>query len=295
VNLCKDFNAVTNDVIGSTAFGQSFNSVSLPDRHPLVRHTAAVLEGIIYYILIPPSYKYWRWFPVAKSIDFVRTFVSDVIRQRKDLIKEKGIDAAPQDILQNLVMAEDAESGTRLNEEEVLSESLTLLVAGADTTSHTLSWTCYLLARNPQYIPLLLAELATVTLENNRFSHNQLKNLPLLNAIISEGLRLFPVAGTALLRKVGPNGFVVPFNGSDVVLAEGTELVIPIWTLHRSPAIWQRAEEFWPERWFVDDLSAPVKKTEAAAGPGVCRRDSFFPFSEGSRDCIGKVGLSSLN
>ncbi|KAI9009255.1 cytochrome P450 [Hyaloraphidium curvatum] len=273
VELCSSFNAVTNDVIGATAFGQSFESVR-SSGHPFLKQSARILRLFILWAVFPIT----RGWLGMDTVRYVKEFVGAVISERKELLA-RNPEAAPKDILQNLVLAEDAESGTRLNEEEITSEALTLLIAGADTTAYTVSWSLYLLATHPQYLESLRAELSSACKDGN-FSHEVLKNLPLLNGVISEALRLYPVAA-GLTRQVGAEGFPIEHEGKTIVLPPGTEVVLGFWTMNHDPAIWKEASEFRPERWSFEGK-------EEGDGPRWCRRDAFFPFSEGSRDCIGK-------
>lgn len=270
INALQSFGAIANDVIGLTAFGQSFDSVKLEKEHPFVHHTGRILMSTLLWILFPFTKVRHPLLPATKSLDFVRDFVDRVISERKQLIAQDP-SSVPQDILQNLISAQDPDSGKGFTDAEVLAESITLLIAGADTTSTTISWTLYLLSQSPEYIPKLRAELATVP----SLTHADLKNLPLLNGILSEGLRLFNVAG-GISRTPGPSGFAITLAGRRIVIPEGTEIIIPFWTLHRDPGLWERANEFWPERWFDSD----DKEKE---GPRRVRRDAWFPFSEGTR------------
>ena len=180
-----------------------------------------------------------------------------------------------------MINAEDSETGAKLNTEQVAAEALTLLVAGADTTSTTTSWTVLLLHENPKYVGLLREELKTIPKENGQFPHAALKNLPLLNGIIYEGLRLFNVAG-GVSREAPLGGLTFEYKGQQIAVPAGTEVVLPFWTLHHDEKLWTRAHDFWPERWNEEE------NEEGPVGPRPCRRDAFFGFSAGTRDCIGK-------
>lgn len=107
-------------------------------------------------------------------------------------------------------------------------------------------------------------------------THSNLKNLPLLNGIIYEGLRLYSIV-PGLTRCVPTGGFAVEHEGQKIVIPEGTWVNVATRPAHCDPNVWQRANEFWPERWIGDHDS------DEKGGPSRVRKDAFFPFSEGSR------------
>jgi cytochrome P450 len=101
-------------------------------------------------------------------------------------------------------------------------------------------------------------------------SFDDLKSLPYLNAVIDETLRLRPVAGKGLERQLPADvvlgGYAIPKN---------TNINCFLWGSHMSDKYWYKPHEFMPERW-LDGAEHPAD------------HDAYFPFSIGSRNCIGK-------
>lgn len=108
--------------------------------------------------------------------------------------------------------------------------------------------------------------------------YQQALELPYLQAVIKEAIRLHPGVGVPLER-------VVPDGGAELCsqyLPAGTEVGINAWVVHRDEGVWGRdAHEFRPERW-IDAEPEQLKKMEHC----------FFSFGGGARTCIGM--LSSI-
>ncbi|CAG8823793.1 14198_t:CDS:1, partial [Racocetra fulgida] len=100
-------------------------------------------------------------------------------------------------------------------------------------------------------------------------THETLKSLKYLNAIIDETLRLFPITLTGIMRQTTCDTII-----SNYLIPKDTIVAASIWKLHRSKQIWgQDVDEFVPERWF--NLDSKI------------RNDAYYPFGSGSRLCIG--------
>ncbi|KAI9020328.1 cytochrome P450 [Hyaloraphidium curvatum] len=278
LNVVSLMNAAASDVIGATAFGQSFRSVDSSELHPFLKAMDEWFKSLMMWFADPSLFQNWRSLPTAPSIEFIPKFTADIVSERQRLTAEDPA-AAPKDILQNLITAKDKESGATLNFDEIVTESSLMLGAGGDTTAMTMSWVIYFLAKNPEYIPKLRAELAALPLQDGLFRHTDLKALPLLNGMINETLRLHPL-NVGVPRMAPPGGFTFERDGRSVTIPENTVIIVNTWTMHRSPQLWKRARDWWPERW--------QEAEEAGPGPRTVYKDAFFPFSMGSRDCVGK-------
>ena len=165
-------------------------------------------------------------------------------RERPDL-------AEREDMLSMLMQAE-FEDGSRMEDQELRDQLMTLLLAGHETTATALAWTFDLLLRHPAVLGRLRDSLAAGEEDY-------------LRATISEALRLRPViplAGRRLSKELVADGLTLP-EGSDVTPA--------IWLTHTRPDIYPEPFAFKPER-FLED------------GPDTY---SWIPFGGGVRRCIG--------
>ncbi|KAG5261529.1 hypothetical protein AALO_G00285290 [Alosa alosa] len=156
-----------------------------------------------------------------------------------------------------------------MNKEEIIANMTEMLLAGVDTTSFTLSWATYLLARHPQ-IQQQIYEEVTQTLGGKAPTANDVPNLPLIRGLVKETLRLFPVLpgnGRITQDDLIVGGYFLP---------KGTQLALCHFSTSMSEENFPGAEEFRPDRWIRKDQSDRV--------------DNFgsIPFGYGIRSCVGR-------
>ena len=144
------------------------------------------------------------------------------------------------------------ESGQPMSDEEMRDELLTLLVAGHETTATSLAWAVERLARHPEKLERLRAEV-----EEGRDEY--------LTATIQETLRLRPVISIVLRKLTEP----VEIGGYE--LPAGVSVAPCVYLAHRNPEIYPEPERFLPER-FLDNP------------PGTY---TWIPFGGGVRRCLG--------
>jgi len=204
----------------------------------------------------------------ARNLQLVQTFKSfrglvlEVIAQRRSRNR------FAEDILGMLLGARDRQTGRAMPDGQLVSEILTLIVAGHETTASTLNWTWYLLSQNPAAEEKLTAELAALTAEGfpgigdlHKFVHT--------GHVLEEVLRLYP-AGWLMTRRALNDDQL-----GDYFLPAGAEVYISPYLIQRNPALWDRPDSFDPDRFD----SALVRER--------CPL-SMLPFSAGPRKCIGE-------
>jgi cytochrome P450 len=174
--------------------------------------------------------------------------------------RASGADAG--DALSMLLQAHD-EDGARLTDEELVGETATLFVAGHITTASALSWALFLLAQHPRVMHDLLDELGG--LRGDAPTIEQLHQLPLLDGVIKETLRLLPPLPFNLRIAQAP------FQLGPYELLKGTNVVWSAAVTHRIPALYPQPQRFMPERWRMLDPS-PYE---------------YIPFGGGPRRCLG--------
>ncbi|KAL5499106.1 hypothetical protein ACEPAH_1624 [Sanghuangporus vaninii] len=178
------------------------------------------------------------------------------------------------DLLGKLQQGRD-EQGRPMGVKELTTQALSFLIAGSDSVSNSLCAITYYLAANPLARAKLQKELDEAlgvdSSEDPVTTFARVKNLPYLEAVINEAMRVHSTAGLGLPRVVPESGLTV----CGKTFPEGTVLSTPMYTVHRDPDVWGvDADVFRPERWFELD---PVKLQK-----------SFHPFSFGPRACVGR-------
>jgi cytochrome P450 len=146
---------------------------------------------------------------------------------------------------------------------------MTLLFAGHDTTTSTVSFLFHELLHHPEWIARLRAEqdaaLASGPITAQRLMAGELAALEM---VLDEVLRLYPPAW------VGPRRAVDAFTVCGQDVPAGAPVLYCSWASHRLPDVWESPDEFRPERWTEE-----FKKS--------LPRGAYVPFGGGSRSCIG--------
>jgi enediyne biosynthesis protein E7 len=171
------------------------------------------------------------------------------------------------DVISLLLRAHRDEPDGKSGHRKLNDELVTILLAGHETTASTLSWTSYLLSRNPRVARILRAEAAEV-LRDGIPDHEALARLPYTTMVIQEAMRLYPPVWGLPRKAVGPDevgGYRVP-AGADVMICP--------YTLHRHSGFWDDPGEFRPERF-------------DSAAVGHAHRYAYIPFGAGPRVCVG--------
>ena len=209
-----------------------------------------------------PTGFYRRKRAAMKTLD---DFVWKIIRERRAEGRDHG------DLLSMLLAAVDEDGdGGRLNDRQVRNESMTLMLAGHDTTAAALDWVWYCIARDPQVAGACQAEIDSV-LDGADPTSTDVPRLKYLEATIKEALRIYPPAIGVFLRRATEEtsigGYPIP-AGSLVGLSS--------FVTHRDPRWFPDPERFDPHRFL------PPNVDQIPAG-------AYFPFGMGPRVCIGQA------
>jgi cytochrome P450 len=209
-----------------------------------------------------------RAVPGTPYARFVRT--SHALHARLlELIRHKRTLPEGRDVLSMLLRAHD-EDGSALTDEELLGQASVIYVAGHETTSHTLSWTLFLLSQHPRVLADLEDELSG-TLRGAAPSVEQLSQLPLLDAVVKESMRLLPATPLLFVRFATDAFQLGPY-----ALPKGTGVMLSPLVTHRLPDLYPEPDRFLPERW--QRLQPSLYE--------------YLPFGAGPRMCLGATFAS---
>lgn len=182
--------------------------------------------------------------------------------------REAGVDTG--DLISSLILAEDAETGERMSDQQLHDEVMTLFIAGHETSALILQAILIELARNPEAESALHAELDSV-LGGRMPSFEDVARLPITKQVVKEGLRLYPAAWI-LLRQA-----TAPIEVGGYALNKGTHVWVSPYVIQRDPAYYDQPERFRPERWtaaFEDSLPR-YANIPFGAGPRICLGNGF--------------------
>lgn len=170
------------------------------------------------------------------------------------------------DALTTLIRAHD-EDGNRLTDQDLVGHATLLFGVGHETTASCLIWTLFLLAQHPAIQADLLDELKSV-LKGESPTVEQFDQLPLLDAVVKESLRILP-PGTFSMRAAQRDFAVGPYE-----LPAGTFVTFSQYITHHRPDLYTAPDKFWPQRWDTIDPS-PYEYIPFGAGPRMCLGMSF--------------------
>ncbi|OTB01148.1 hypothetical protein M426DRAFT_25861 [Hypoxylon sp. CI-4A] len=289
IDCLKWFNYVAFDTIGDLAFGAPFGmlkagadiaeirmSVDAPPIHApaveILNRRGEVSATLGCYPYLKP---YAKWLPdpfFSKGLAAVQNLAGIAIARVKDRL-ENPPQINRTDLLAKLQEGRD-DKGEPLGFEELTAEALTQLIAGSDTTSNTSCALLYHAARTPGVLEKMQKELDEASPDDSIKvpDYEAIKNLPYLQMVINETLRIHSTSGIGLPREIPPDSPGVTILGH--YFPPGTVLSVPTYSIHHSREIWgPDADEFRPERW---------------ADPSLRQRNAFIPFSTGPRACVGR-------
>lgn len=221
-------------ILSETAFRESTSPVTLPDRLPLAAKRR----------------KLW-------AMAVMDDLVSGLVRDRMD----RGSTGAQNDLLATLIEEHDG------NFQDTRNDVMSLLIAGHETSGALLGWLFAILARHPNWLSDVQAELAQV-LDGRAPTPADIANLPLLRAVIDETLRLYPPAYTLFLRQA-----TEPVDVLDLRLRTGDLVQIIPYLTQRDPRFFPNPDRFDPTR-FLEKPTWP--------------QFAYIPFGAGPRVCIGQ-------
>jgi cytochrome P450 len=207
-----------------------------------------------------PTRAHRRFYQAVRQID---DFIYRIINERRASGEDHG------DLLSMLLQAQDETDGTGMTDQQLRDETMTLFLAGYETTSLALSWAWYLLAQHPEAEAKLWQELDEV-LEGRAPRVEDMPRLRYTEMIAKETMRLYPpayIVGREALKDCEFGGQRIP---------AGTQLFMPTWVVHRDARFYEHPAQFRPERW-TPEFTAQLP------------RYAYFPFGGGPRVCIGNT------
>jgi cytochrome P450 len=216
----------------------------------------ATLKWIIDNRLPTPGNR--RFHKTAAQLDEV---VYRIIAQRRASgNKDQG------DLLSMLLQAHD-EDGSRMTDQQLRDEVITLFLAGQETTALTLTWSWYLFSKHPEAETKFWQEIDEV-LGDREPEVTDMPRLKFTEMIAKESLRLYPpayVVGREAVKDCEIGGYFVP---------SGMQVFMPTWVVQKDARFFDAPRQFKPERWTPEFMSSLPKY-------------AYFPFGGGPRLCIG--------
>lgn len=147
-----------------------------------------------------------------------------------------------------------------------------LIIAGVENTTITMIWAITLLLKNPSVLEKAQAEVDAIVGKERILKESDIANLPYLQAIVKETLRLYPPAALLIPHAAREDCIIGGYH-----VSRGTRLVVNAWMIQRDPRLWSDPEKFFPERFIDGSMDIKGQSFEV------------LPFGSGRRMCPGTL------
>ena len=258
-DIHEDMMEITLQIVGKTLF----NAELTRDAKEVGETMEVLLKLAADFgksILIP------LWVPTPRNLR-ARMGIRRIEKIIYRIIAQKRAEASDTGDLLSMLLAVQDEDGSRMTDKQLRDETITLFLAGHETTANALSWTIWLLAQNPAAEKKFFEELAGV-LNGRAPNVEDMPKLTYTANILTESMRLYPPAW-GMARLVKEEVEVAGYK-----LAPGAGVACAQWVVHRDARWFEEPKRFLPERW-EGDLTKRLP------------RFAYFPFGGGPRQCIG--------
>lgn len=219
--------------------------------------------------------RWMKYLPTKNSRDYwaAKRYLEEFITPRVDLAlqmreQSKTDLAQVSPLFQESMLVKIAAKEPRYNQESLIAEIIELLIAGTDTTAHTLSFAVAELALNQRVFQQAQA-VVDQAWHQGGINTETLKELTYIRAIIKETLRLYSVASGSTSLEAQHD---IVIEGK--LIPRGTKVFWSMLAAGRDPEVYSQSEEFLPERWLD-------KSKESSSLP-------MIDFGSGSHRCLGE-------
>lgn len=285
IDLEACFSQLTLDVVGKAVFNYEFDSLNT--NSPVIQAVYTSLKET--ETRATDLFPYWkipflctivpRQRKALAAVEIIRQTTEELIAKCKAIVdaEEEAASFDPENYINDSdpsVLRFLIASREEVDSEQLRDDLLSMLVAGHETTGSALTWTLYLLAQNPECMARAQAEVDTVLgSDASPTTLAQYQELRYVMRCVNESMRLYPhppvLLRRALVPDTLPGGYAVP---------QGQDVMISVYNIHHSPAVWENAEAFDPLRFGPLDGPVPTEQNTDYR---------YIPFSGGPRKCVG--------
>ncbi|WP_175732949.1 bifunctional cytochrome P450/NADPH--P450 reductase [Burkholderia ambifaria] len=270
VDVSDHMTRLTLDTIALCAFDCRFNSFYREDQHPFVDAMVNTLSEagkrelrpkLVSKLMVSRSRKF------DADIEIMRSLATRMIEDRR---KHPHDNEEAMDLLDRMLNGVDPVTGEKLDDENIVFQMITFLIAGHETTSGLLSFATYFLLKNPDVLQRARSMVDEVVGNDTpRIEH--LARLRYIEQILMETLRIWPTAPAFAVTPLADTTF-----GGKYAVSPDDIIMILTPMLHRDTSVWgDDVEAFRPERF------APEHAEKLPP-------NAWKPFGNGARACIGR-------
>lgn len=273
IDMLKMLNCTTFDIMGDLSFNEGLNMLEDGEYSPWVKTIFGSIKEAV----------------KLRAIRMTSTFVDTVVKKflmNNPKVRVKMIEhwkyttervnrrlaktPGRPDLWSKILEKGDGPGGLSLGEHHSMGSLF--MIAGTETTATALSGVTYYLTRNPDAMKKLTDEIRSSHTSYEDMTLESVARLKYLMAVLQEGLRMYPPVPSHLFRRT-------PKGGAELCgqwVPDDTSVAVHHYATYRNPELWNKPNEFHPERWLGD----PEFNND--------HLDALEPFSVGPRNCLGK-------
>ncbi|MFF1709638.1 cytochrome P450 [Streptomyces sp. NPDC058268] len=265
LDVTDEFGQLALRIVGRSLFSADISGVAQSFERAF--QLANTVLGDFFSFPFPPlSFPTPSHVRLRRAIDCMDECVSEFIKKR---LADDSPPGEEPDMLSLFLHAVDEGDGKGMDLEQLHHEVLNICVGAYETTTNTLAWAFYLLARNPEVESKLHAELDEVLGDRTVPEFEDLAKLKYTRMIVDEVLRIYSPA-YQLMRHTREEDIIDGYR-----VPAGTQVLVNSYLLHRHPDFWDDPERFDPERFTPEAIAERPKH-------------AYVPFGSGPRVCLGK-------
>ncbi|KAJ8633848.1 hypothetical protein MRB53_027184 [Persea americana] len=274
LNMSEMLLGLTNGIICKAAFGSKYGKSG--DGESRFQGILGESQAIIVGFGIADFFPSLEWInkvtgfkekldKVFRSLD---SFFEEVIEQHLDPTRPKPDHEDFMDVM--LRVQKDTTQGITLTRQHIKAVIMDMFLAGTDTTFATLVWAMTQLVRHPRVMKKAQEEVRRVVGDKKRVHEEDIQQMEYLKMVLKEVLRVHPPVSLLVPRECTEQ---CKINGYDIPVK--TRLFVNLWAIMRDPELWEKPEEFWPERFQDSPFDFKGQNFQ------------YIPFGSGRRSCPG--------
>lgn len=276
IDIQQEMMRYTVDITTSIAFGYDTNTLEKGD-DVIQQHLEKIFPMINKRVTAPVPV--WRFIKSKNDKELDRALleiqkaVNEFIHNAKEqLAKHPELKESPANLLQAMLVQQEKQG--RFTDHELFGNAFTMLLAGEDTTSNSISWTLYYLAQHPEVVKEIREETNRIFGDEQvPGNYEQLGHLKWSEAAAMEAMRLKPV--TPMLYLEALEDVVI----DNLEISKGTVIFLQNKVSQTHEHHFAQADKFLPSRWLANS-KCPVH--------GAHTPDMIKAFGAGPRFCPGK-------
>ncbi|KAL9184115.1 hypothetical protein ACHAXT_002201 [Thalassiosira profunda] len=306
IEMEEKFCSVALDIIGLSVFNYEFGSVT--DESPVIKAVYSALVEAEHRSMTPAPY--WDLPFANEVVPRLRKFNADLnvldevltdlidraknsrqVEDIEELEKRDYANVKDPSLLRFLVDMRGAD----IDNKQLRDDLMTMLIAGHETTAAVLTWALFELAKNPEEMAKVQAEIDAVVGDRVP-TYDDIKELQYLRLVVAETLRLYPEP-PLLIRRARTENELPKGGGREATVIRGMDLFISLYNLHHDERFWPEPNAFKPSRWEskyanpeVPEWAGydPAKWMNTNLYPNEVASDfAYLPFGGGARKCVG--------